>query len=906
MRRIVCAAGRVAIGCANPGTSPAAGCTAAAFCAGVASAGLRWQHRCVHAPPPGGFFQQPWAGISDLAETVAPTTTNAAKTTTTTTGNAPPRSSAGVDNPAASHLCSTQSPSAATTGALPTHADRMDTLCETIAAADPTRPDYKVWVEQQVHASGLVVDNVAMRTLVGVARYADTENERLGFATTVLAPMSFRGTMPLEIIDENARLLFGRRVFGSESFFQKFNMRAAHNMPIVVESPAMAEMTSHSSNATFLIGGASGAGKTMALLGVASTERHIYPVLLQYGDFEDVTENDRNFAQLMQDWRPDDKKKELRNAFVLRVLARLVRVAVTEKVLQAMRDLRSEEGFSELTLWVVVDEAGGERDFLRALCAVTGQQLKEHLGIPQESAVVVRLAACGTGIGGGTISWGSESSNFVVSYIRGDGKHCDVNRKIFEKVADLRHNHFTYSEAFMDVVSSNGRMAAVLGGLMKDIGFSRPPSNDPRPPLRCFDPSSLLQVAAFRFKALNGLDVVPNKEAVTLLVQSLRMHLFPFVPPPQNVYMLQSKYGLVVDSSVPMSDVEIASSNEFAPVSGIGEDGRRLAARVAESRYHLPYFTATVLAGIGDMNVLTESFTRSGNSFEAYWVCASAFAACAAGSAALFTHMLRSGSLAPLSRYRTSDELGVINEAFPSNNFELCELPRGLPECDGSPASFRLQSADLAHFCRSGSDLRSYGAGVRAALSPQSGVQEPAVYDPSTVRVAAIRSPPMCPFADSILFLGNTLYLSQMKDSEVFHWNRGRFTTECAKMGVAVQGENMRSPSDEKALEDAQQLISELKDVWREVSGQEITSVIRCFVTPNEHTFGEGTGNAVAKVPTKFYRQAADGSEVLFVTTREATFLKFASRRTGGSHAKRTVLDEVGTYRLAQQRRYQT
>ena len=188
------------------------------------------------------------------------------------------------------------------------------------------------------------------------------------------------------------------------------------------------------------------------------------------------------------------------------------------------------------------------------------------------------------------------------------------------------------------------------------------------------------------------------------------------------------------------------------------------------------------------------------------------------------------------------------------------------------------------------------------------------------VRVATVSSPSKFPFADSCLFLEDTLYLFQCKGTAAaFDWNAGDdavFITNCAMMGLAVSrvantvdqdrlvghegfvpcDANTLPPAARALCEASESIVDGLKAIWKDATGLEIAKVVRCFVTPHGHTFGTHCGGSAVADSSKFYKDTSGPRgqhEVIFVSTQDVSFLQYFSRGPPADAAASIVTNQV-------------
>ena len=795
--------------------------------------------------------------------------------------------------------------------ALLSEIERKATIKAAICALDASEEDFGERVTHLLSDVTCAHKDVLVTQFVWTVRtYPQTVE---GLSDNLLSNCTFlhRETPCLEIIKAEANGLadekwIKRIAFASQEFKKKLRRRSVELIS-VRDSPAMTVLreVANKPDTTLLIGGASGSGKTMALVGAASEQKKVFPVLLQME--EDVMDSMGDMMAIRQLNRTDGDKK------VLAALVRAVEAAVGAKALAAMRELRSGDCEAFLLL-VAVDEAGASDVIVRSMCSLTGSRLKAALGLPDESVVTVGLVAAGTGIGGGkAASGGCASSDYTVHIVGQDDEaaYAELNWANFKEYLGCYFGRLEPDAAFQEVVQSNARFAALATKLLQPLLLNIHTDADGKAAhgIRLREPNAILPIVTSQYTAMNGLESITTTGAVRLLVDSLRLHLFPFAPPRRNASVDELRYGIFVDcaDSVPWSGLEAT----YTPVSVPDEQGRCFAVRggVDVSRYQLPYFAVTLLAHLGNIPALSRSSSLGGENFKAYWVAVSSLAACAACSPALFSFWLQSGSLAPLARYRTQSDLAHYAKLYPNENCikELRALPDAVGNASSSDEHFLLQLADLSGEVRT-SD--SFIDRVRTAL-----VDEKARAG-GYVRVASVSSPSKFPFADSCLFLEDVMYLFEGKDTAAeFHGEEGTFILDCARMGLAVSrvgnasegapegargkfvpcdARSVLTPAAKALCEASEALVNALKSIWKEASGRDITKVVRCFVAPNGHAFGMGKGRPKTINSSDFYKDTSGTREVNFVSTKDVSFLKYVSRGPPDDAKAKIVTNAMG------------
>lgn len=376
----------------------------------------------------------------------------------------------------------------------------------------------------------------------------------------------------------------------------------------------------------------------------------------------------------------------------------------------------------------------------------------------------------------------------------------------------------------------------------------------------------------------------------------------------------------------------------------------------ASGRYAMPLFTAMMLASISNMPLLARS-AIAGDSLERHWLCVSALAASAAGTPALFTALLDSGRIAPLSRHvATEDDCNALNtlldvpaespnlsagnEALADKTKKESSKPltsdtseesaesskkkKGLTWLPALPSSanqsffvcdLQLEKADQQVGTASeGADsnpignsaLSKYVAAVTAGLKRMKEAGQ------EVTHIAAFRSPPRLPFADTVLFFNDTLYLFQAKDrgGNDCRWIGSTLREELVKMGadennkdddgavVVVTTTKKGAPAaattttvrpatttstateegeeegsltekldneEKKTHAEGKKCLQGLKDAWVAKTGKAISNTVFCLVTTHEHT----NRDCIGELPN-----------CKFVTVDGCSFMKFDKERS--------------------------
>ena len=397
---------------------------------------------------------------------------------------------------------------------------------------------------------------------------------------------------------------------------------------------------------------------------------------------------------------------------------------------------------------------------------------------------------------------------------------------------------------------------------------------------------SMLPIASYKFISINGLQNLSEKNAANQMILALRHHLFPCVGLSKGEEnSLLVSYGLLVDQGRQLKKTDIVNNGEFKSdtlvpirITEKGIEGREplVLCAPASGRYAMPLFTAMMLASISNMPLLARS-AMAGDSLERHWLCVSALAASAAGTPALFTALLDSGRIAPLSRhFATEDDCNELNKLLAGLNLKrLPALPSSANQsffvCD-----LQLEKADQQEDTVSegaetnpidNSALSKYVAAVTDGLANMKKAVQ------AETHIAAFRSPPRLPFADTVLFFNDTLYLFQAKDrgGNECRWTPSALREELVKMGAPTDGDKgslMQKLNAEEieAHRKGAECLKGLQDAWAAKIGKEITNTVFCFVTTHEHK----NHNAIGKLP----------DNCKFVTVDGCSFIKFDKERS--------------------------
>ena len=676
-----------------------------------------------------------------------------------------------------------------------------------------------------------------------------------GRASRSIKFSSWVGTMPLAkknpiaVIRNAAKKVSGCYVFMSGAFGSSFFSRVVGTVPQYLPSPTTDAIIANGNEVTsHLIGGASGSGKTMSLVGFGNPrdQQIVFPVLFHPRDFDEtllvrMEGPDGRLSKDMEYLEPTE-----RNAKFLGALVALVERVLPGRVLSVLRNPTDVQ----VTIVLAMDEAGMSPQMVLAMASLRASDVSNTLGFGKH--VSLRLVACGTGVGGGKQIWGSEIATFTAHYI--DESHQEVNEKIFlsmfPRSSDKRALPFDV-DPIMSFVRSNGRMAAVLGHLASlQIAYLHVSGS-------AFDLRMLLPAAAGMFRSLNGLRRVSPDEMASSLVLALRQHLFPFLPVGAITRArIQTRYGLITDVSRPHvmpEEVSAYTAKGFLPISASSSDRKdstggqltdvELVFAPADGRYQLPLFATTMLANLSGMDTLAKSINTS-ESLGHHWLNASFLAACAAGSPELFELLLDEGRLRPLGEYvATSGCVANITSALlkggisPDSVGKLKPVPKGvaLQGLGGQMMTILcdLQAEGVCISCNTGGGKDSgsesptvHSTYVSIIESRLKAAAEQTNTTAPTTRIAAFRNPAKFSFADSILFFNNTLYFFRLRDVKrekgehnTCAWTEGAFMAEHTEMENGPLGE--------------------LKAVWKATMNLDIKHVRYCLVSNCEHIFSE-------------------------------------------------------------------
>ena len=682
----------------------------------------------------------------------------------------------------------------------------------------------------------------------------------------------------------------GRKVFVSANFSRSLSRRNVDSKSFV-ETALMSSMRETAETTTQLIGGTSGAGKTYTAIGLSGGS--CFPVLMAIQDVDDWYRSTRKTIS---------KEKVQRDKDVLDLLAYLVEKILGESstlngvetsALQTLRD--HSDTNKPIILPIVLDEVGRVPELVRAMAALGGSEVRGRLGL--SAAVKVFLVAVGTGVGEKGILWGSENSSYEAHIINNN----DANETIFNNI--LGNNNGLNVAPIIPIIQSNARLAAVCANLLvevtKDFGPQdpTPEGNEDRgfPILKkSFDVTSIFPQASLRFRRLNALSSLKESDMAFIMSSALRMHLYPFCHT-MDAGFIEVNCGLVADMAI-VAKKKCDSTEGFLWWDAEKGASGSLTQNIAiprTGRYFLPRFAMPLLSSLCGMPWVTR-VGLDGDSLEEYWLNASALAACAASNATLFSLMLESGTLAPLAHYRskavmdrlqgfslgTSGLKAVDDDAWLKHNrFRL--LISDL-QAEGIVLGYRSEPS--VYFSKFEEEVK---ARIRKYFHSDKEKEKAA--NKSVSAIAAFRSPPKFPFADTALFVNNRLFLFQLRviidgaddaDADAaagagsedgkYHWTDVALLKELLKMGLpeadakevmilmaeAAEGKKKKkktkkkksksaaqkvaqkvagTASEKKKTAAARQMVESLKSFWAETTGYTIEAVEYCFVSPKGH-----------------------------------------------------------------------
>ena len=184
---------------------------------------------------------------------------------------------------------------------------------------------------------------------------------------------------PIAVIRNAAEKISGCHVFMSEAFSNSFERRTVGNStPYYIASPTTDKIIgSKDEIMSHLIGGASGSGKTMSLVGFGkpSVTRCVFPVLFQPQDFGKMLliQAEDSDSGLSKDMAILERKE--RNDKFLGALVALVESIIPAPALSALRR-PAEAG---VTIVLAMDEAGMSPQMVRAMASLEPSTVREEL-----------------------------------------------------------------------------------------------------------------------------------------------------------------------------------------------------------------------------------------------------------------------------------------------------------------------------------------------------------------------------------------------------------------------------------------------------------------------------------------------------------------------------------------------
>lgn len=485
----------------------------------------------------------------------------------------------------------------------------------------------------------------------------------------------------MQRVCDASAILYGSPVFLTEADTKDFNRRlvSADNQLSLVETKLRKDCDKlRDSNVTLIVGGASGGGKTLAVIGLGQKANSFGCSVVVYGTSKTVTDPSDDVitppstTSVEKNHEPGlnpllealtKMSKENRDERMLELLEEFVKKRVNSEVLAIIRSIQTDG--RKFTLVVALDEMGAYPAAVRAMCGAS-ESLKSKLKLPK--CIKVRLVAAGTGVGNGDTEPGSSNSSYTL-YAVEDASNMDVFDRWFGRNSfSVDKTPLVQDPHVATMIRGNARMAAILGHMARKTKASFSVSNLTEQKLvEMLDLGSFLVQAAFRFKALNGLEPLPLDNMSSVMVHALRMHFFPHTYNINDAEYknMVTKYGLVVDRlqwktvEPPAKDSYKAASGNQGPVTtetivwseeikkdNQGNDCQAVVPKY--SRFDLPPFSTSVLALLCGRSVITKSVV-SGATLERYWLSVSFLLACAACSADLFLTLLAKDRLEPLN-----------------------------------------------------------------------------------------------------------------------------------------------------------------------------------------------------------------------------------------------------------------
>ena len=580
---------------------------------------------------------------------------------------------------------------------------------------------------------------------------------------------------------------------------------------------------------TLVVGGTSGSGKTVAMLSQpsrdAGRERVVVYVAPNKGD---PRINDKTFGDRSEDETLFlDRRREKVLSFVVDGIAS-----------QLPAEIQSLMGRLAMPLTVVValDEMGEFGEAVRGLCAINGGDVRAALEARWNLTlhnVKFAVVVAGTGIGRSNdysrsafeAGVGSLPGSFtyVDASIR-DKQSEDTNWSIFFSFLSLSSPNECEGlkrrapPQFRCMVTENARMAAVLGDHVGDSCKGFADDADKYKFLCALDLCSFLGPAIIRFKLLNGLQMAKFDQLWDLLLQGLRMHLFPFAWAPDSA-MFEARYGLVQNRTL------------NPPAAGRSPVG-------------LPPFSVMLLSMLTGVPMVVKS-SVSGDAFEEYAFALLLLVGSAAGSAHLLTRVLNRSThtLGPLliaSEFSQSDGVDTRPEVLDDNTKpKVLSVFHDMAR-DGFLAPAESPGSGTGTADEIGNTDAKLLATVMAKLEQ---LRSELKASPSAIPFAIFRCPGKYRFCDVFALLGDTLYLIQCKDcldTTTIDW-----PIELWKMGSMSDGAReafaKKYSKDEKKAKDIahiRKLLNSIMEMWREVTRETITTVRPYFVYPRERKNG--------------------------------------------------------------------
>eukprot|EP00742_Colponemidia_sp_Colp-10_P021158 GILJ01024752.1.p1 GENE.GILJ01024752.1~~GILJ01024752.1.p1 ORF type:complete len:345 (+),score=55.95 GILJ01024752.1:2-1036(+) len=324
-------------------------------------------------------------------------------------------------------------------------------------------------------------------------------------------------------------------------------------------------------------------------------------------------------------------------------------------------------------------------------------------------------------------------------------------------------------------------------------------------------------MAAIKWKSLNALEDILSTEMFRVIIDALTMYHFP---DSESAYdgNTERTFGLLVDKATWVYDTTTKSSRLSIPDAG---------------RYAISPFMVPLLSMTCDIDQLSQSMT-SGDTLE-QWQTVVYLLACAAKDDKVLAKLLAAGNkgngycVGPI----TEAELGEVKmlgkrsttslfrELPESHEDFLQNVAEGLEGLRNTRSSEVPEKAKRHTSRKPKSDFELATKLLTRRVAPEFG----------RCYIACFRSPVKFSFADMFLFIGNTLLLIQAKDlGDDYKGNKVEaYEKERLKMG-AKKGEDPNVPI---------QQVKDLKELWHDATGKEITSVRLCFATSKRNIFSE-------------------------------------------------------------------